>query len=329
MPGRRRGRGGRRPGPALLPRADREPPLPPPLPPGRLVDVAGRGEMMVRETAAPPGAPTIVMLHGWALGADLNWFRAYRTVAAHGRVVAADLRGHGRSLRSEQPFTLDAAADDVAGLLDHLRAAPAVVVGYSMGGSVALLLWRRHPQCVAGLVLQSTALQWRTSLRDRAVWSALAGVDFGLRLRPPRGITERYLRRAVAHCPELAPQLSWLQAEIRRGDPASIAAAGRALGAFDARSFARRVDVPTAVIVSTRDRLVRPARQRQLARAIPGARQVALDAAHNGWMVRPAEVSRALDAALGIVIGRARGPQTPERSVAGGARASPLAAGLD
>ncbi len=285
-----------------LDRADIEPPLPPPLPPGRMVAVPERGEMLVRDIAAAPGAPTILLLHGWALSADLNWFRAYDTVAGHGRVLAVDVRGHGRGLRSEQPFTLDAAADDVAALLLHLGAEPAIMVGYSMGGSIALLLWRRHPECVRGLVLESTALQWRSNLRERLLWTALAAAEYGLRFGAPRGVTERYLREAVRQAPELAPYLSWLKAEVRRGDPPDIAAAARALSAFDARPFAGRVDVPSAVIVSRRDHLIRSSRQRQLASTIPGARVVMLDAAHNAWMVRPEAVADALDEALGLVI---------------------------
>ncbi|MGI8684055.1 MAG: alpha/beta fold hydrolase [Acidimicrobiales bacterium] len=257
----------------------------------------GRGEMFIREIDAAPGAPTILLLHGWALSADLNWFRAYETVARHGRVLAVDVRGHGRGLRSEQPFTLDAAADDVAALLRHLGAAPAVIVGYSMGGSIALLTWRRHPECVRALVLESTALQWRADLWERLLWTGMAGVEYGLRFGPPRGLTERYLREAVSQGSELEPYLSWLKSEVRRADPADVAAAGRALSAFDARAFAGRIDVPTAVILSARDRLIRPARQREMADAIPDARVVNLDAAHNGWMVRPAEVADALNAA--------------------------------
>ena len=288
-----------------------EPALPPPLPPGRMVVVPGRGEMLVREIAAAPGSPTVVLLHGWTLSADLNWFRAYDTVARHGRVLAVDVRGHGRGIRSEQPFTLDAAADDIAGLLRHLGCTPAIVVGYSMGGSIALLLWRRHPECVRGLVLESTALQWRSNLRERLLWRGMAAVEYGLRFGAPKGLTERYLREAVRQAPELAPYLSWLKSEVRRGDPADIAAAGRELSAFDARPFAGRVDVPTAVIVSRRDRLIRPSRQCKLAGTVPGATVVSLDAAHNGWMVRPDAVAEALGEALGLVLGDAPSDPAP------------------
>ena len=65
----------------------------------------------------------------------------------------------------------------MAGLLRHLGGAPAVVVGYSMGRSIALLLWRRRPECVPGLILESTALQWRSNLRERLLWRGMAAVE--------------------------------------------------------------------------------------------------------------------------------------------------------
>jgi hypothetical protein len=106
-------------------------PLPPPLPEGRVVNVAGRGEMFVRQAPGPAGSPTVMLLHGWALSADLNWFAGgYEAVGRHGPVVATDIRGHGRGLRSEKPFTLEAAADDVAGLIATLGVGPSVLVGY-------------------------------------------------------------------------------------------------------------------------------------------------------------------------------------------------------
>lgn len=167
--------------------AQAEPPLPPPLPPGRMVDVPKRGEMFVRDVAATgeTGGPTILLLHGWTLCADLNWFALYAALARHGRVLAMDVRGHGRGLRSEQRFTLEAAADDAAALLAHLGLAPAIVVGYSMGGSIGMLMWRRHPATVAGLVLQSTALQWRT------VSGSFCGIRSSSRRRNPLRSSKR------------------------------------------------------------------------------------------------------------------------------------------
>ena len=288
--------------PMAMPAA--EPPLPPPLPPGRLVDVPGRGEMSVREAgpSRPTSRPTILLLHGWTLCADVNWFGMYAPLAHHGRVLAMDVRGHGRGLRSEQRFTLESAADDACALLRELDARPAVVVGYSMGGSIALLMWRRHPESVAGLVLQSTALQWQAAFHERILWRSMAVLEYVLRLGVARGLIGRYLLAAAEKNPDLRPVLPWLTAEALRGDPSAIAEAGRRLSAFDARSYAAQVDVPTAVIVSRRDRLVAAARQRELADAIPGAKRLEVDVAHDGWLVEPDVACDAIASAIGLVV---------------------------
>ena len=285
-----------------------EPPLPPPLPPGRVVDVPGRGELFVREQAGVPGRPTVVLLHGWTVTADLNWFALYDDVARMGHLLAVDHRGHGRGIRSDERFTLEAAADDVATLLRHLGLGPVVAVGFSMGGPIAMHLWRRHPGLVCGLVLQATALEWRASLPERWMWRFMGLLELSLRIGNPNGLVERILRDAIEECPDIRPLRGWLKGELRRGDPRALADAGRALGNHDARPFAGAVDVPTAVVVTTRDRLVRPRKQRALAAAVPGARTFDIRADHDAPLMRRDEFRAVTEAALAHVLQQARRP---------------------
>lgn len=64
---------------------EHEDPLVPALPPARLVAVPGRGAIFLRQPDGPSAGPTIVLLHGWALSADLNWFSGlYDTAASQG-----------------------------------------------------------------------------------------------------------------------------------------------------------------------------------------------------------------------------------------------------
>lgn len=284
-----------------------EPPLPPPLPPGRMVLVPGRGELFVRELDASgrSDGPIILLLHGWTASADLNWFQVYDAVGELGRVLAVDHRAHGRSLYSEAPFELEDAADDAAALLDALGVeGPVIAVGYSMGGPIASLLCRRHPDKVAGLVLCATALEWRATLRERVVWRVLRGAQVLFKLGPPRSLMERYLRDAIERWPEIEDVRGWLVGEMRRGDPIGVHQAGLALGRYDARPWIASLDAPAAVIVTTRDRLVRPRKQRALAQAVGAVHVARLPGDHDAALVQPGPFRAALREAIGVLIDR-------------------------
>ena len=82
-------------------------PVSPYLPPGRVINLPGRGEVFVRDSGGAPAHPAVLLLHGWTASADLNFFAAYAGLAESYRVVALDLRGHGRGMRSAEPFSLE------------------------------------------------------------------------------------------------------------------------------------------------------------------------------------------------------------------------------
>jgi 3-oxoadipate enol-lactonase len=200
------------------------PPTPPALPPGRVVNVAGRGEMFVREADGPNGGgPTILLMHGWTASADLNWFPLYQPLSRIGRVLAVDHRGHGRGIRTAERFTLEDCADDAAGLVRQLGLGPVIVVGYSMGGPISLLFWKRHPELVSGLVLEATALEWRASLWERFIWRFMSLMELGLRLGPSERLVAKFLRDEAKQRPEIIESRGWFEGEIRRGDPAAQA----------------------------------------------------------------------------------------------------------
>ena len=136
------------------------------IPMGRRVELPGRGTTFVREVEGPPGAPTLILLHGWIASGGINWFQVFEPLGRQFRVIAPDLRGHGRGLRTNRRFRLADCADDVAALMDVLGIDEAIMVGYSMGGPVAQLLWHRHRDKVAGLVLCATSATFRGTPRE-------------------------------------------------------------------------------------------------------------------------------------------------------------------
>jgi pimeloyl-ACP methyl ester carboxylesterase len=267
------------------------PPVPPYLPPGRVVNLPGRGEVFVRDSGGAPADPAVLLLHGWTASADLNFFPVYAHLADSYRVIAMDLRGHGRGMRSTEPFSLEDCADDAAALLGELGAGNVIVVGYSMGGPVGLLLARRHPGQVAGLVMQATALEWRRAPGERLVWRLLSVLELGLRLGTGAGFVERVLRQAIEEAPELDVLRPWLAAEFRRGLARELADAGRALSLYDAQPWATELGLPAAMLITTRDRLVRPSKQRELAEALC-AHVIEIDADHDLPLLKGDEYAR-------------------------------------
>src|SRR2546423_3635580 len=130
----------------------------------RVVDVPERGTTYAYVGPSPTAsAETVVLLHGWTATGASNWAATITALEERYRVVALDHRGHGRGIRGADPFSLEDCADDVVALLDGLGVRSAIFVGYSMGGPIAQLIWRRHPRFVHGLILLATAADFTST----------------------------------------------------------------------------------------------------------------------------------------------------------------------
>jgi pimeloyl-ACP methyl ester carboxylesterase len=236
---------------------------------GRFVDLPHRGRTFVREHPGPHGAPTVVLLHGWATTAALNWGPSFGPLSDHFRVIALDHRGHGRGLRAATPFRLEDCADDVAALLDTLGVSQCIAAGYSMGGPIAQLLWRRHPDAVAGMVLCATSAMFHGTPRELVLSGLATGGSFVAAsppLQPVLAAATTVMRGLrAAHLPRCG-------GEVFGHDWTRIAEAGREICRFDSRRWLHELSsVPTTVIATTADDIVPPRRQLELADAIPNA----------------------------------------------------------
>ncbi|MGI8686206.1 MAG: alpha/beta fold hydrolase [Acidimicrobiales bacterium] len=278
---------------------------PVPLPAGRPVLLPGRGQTFVREAPGPLGAPTLLLLHGWTVTADLNWFACYAPLAEHFRVVAMDHRGHGQGIRSRRPFRLEDCADDAAALAAELGIERLIPVGYSMGGPVAQLLWRRHPDLVAGMVLSATACSFSSpDARSRVYFSALLGLSVAARITPQhvrRQVADNLIRRRL----QGAVLADWGQSEMERSDPGAVLEAGWAIGRFDSSGWIGEAHVPVSVIVTSLDQVVSPRRQHALAAAVPGAGLLEVEGDHGACVTDAARFVPALLDACTDVAARA------------------------
>ncbi|MEM9515121.1 MAG: alpha/beta hydrolase, partial [Actinomycetota bacterium] len=233
-----------------------------------------------------PSRPTLLLLHGWTASADLQFFSAYEQLAERWSFIALDHRGHGRGLRTIEPSTLEDVADDAAAVVRQLGVDQTIAIGYSMGGPVSMLLARRHPDLVAGLVTQATALEWRATRRERVMWRLLPLAGTGMRSRFYARYIARGLPSLIPDDHPLASYRDWLVAETRRNFPTAVIEAGGALSRYDARPWASSLEVPAGMLITTDDRLVKPRKQRALASALR-AEVRAVDADHLVTWERP------------------------------------------
>ena len=245
------------------------------VPMGSRVTLPGRGTTFVRHSRGPAGAPTVVLLHGWLATAALNWYRCFEPLSEHFNVLAIDHRGHGRGLRSNRRFRLADCADDVAAALELFGTGPVIVVGYSMGGPIGQLLWRRHPDAVSGLVLAATGAEFVPGNRQRYAASALLVAAVGTRAGSAATWIPRQLARFIGpggdgrdRPSELA---AWGRSEMTRHSSRVMLEAAHAIANYSSKRWIGQIDVPTSVIVTEHDSAVAPAAQLRMAMAIPGA----------------------------------------------------------
>ena len=153
-------------------------------------------------------------------------------------------------------------------------------VGYSMGGPIAQLMWRRHRDRVDGLVLCATAARFHDRGSDRALQGVVTGLSLVVRAAPT-WMNKRVAERLVVGRYDASPLGTWAREQSRFNDLRTIIEAGHAVGSFDSRSWLGSIDVPTAVVMTSYDTTVPTARQQVMADAIPGALVVPVNGGHD------------------------------------------------
>jgi 3-oxoadipate enol-lactonase len=279
-----------------------------------LVELPGRGVTRVWEHPGPPGAPTLMLAHGVTLTAALNWSFAMESLGRRFRVLAMDLCGHGESFPPVGRFSLEDCADDLAHLAKIAGVTQLIAVGYSMGGLIAQLLYHRHRSLVSGLVLCSTARNFRGSSFEKMAAMWLPAMITTTCWNPVyHAVGADILGSALIG--EVSDQQTreWVRMQMRQTNMTTALSAIQAVSDFTSHQWAARIDVPTAVIVPSRDRVVHPLRQHKLAGAIPGAATYNFDGDHGAFLNDPETMNSILLVACQWV---ASGDQSGTRAVA-------------
>jgi pimeloyl-ACP methyl ester carboxylesterase len=136
------------------------------------------------DAGADPAAPTVVLVHGFALNLDC-WHFQRRALRGRHRVVLYDQRSHGRSPRAEANETIDQLGKDLASVVTQVTRGPVVLVGHSMGGMSVIAFAQDHPRLfldrVVGVALVATTAG---GLRPHRSLSRLIPDGLGTRFAP-------------------------------------------------------------------------------------------------------------------------------------------------
>jgi len=226
------------------------------------------------------GTPAVLLVHGWCC--DHRFWREQIDVLARGhRVVAVDLRGHGTSDKPHQTYTMEGFVDDLVWLAGELGLDRPVVVGHSMGGTIATLLAARHPGLARALVLVDPAIlvpeDHYAPMRD-----AMRGPD-------PKAFAATLIDSFVVE--STTPALAREYHERMLATPEHVmTSAGVAIWGIDQWATFRAVQVPILIVSA-------PGlgdMHRAAPDLNPHARLHLLDCGHFVQLERPAELNRLL-----------------------------------
>ncbi|MFB6838065.1 alpha/beta fold hydrolase [Streptomyces sp. NPDC056361] len=239
--------------------------------------------------------PALLLVHGHPFDHTMWQPQIDRFSRTH-RVIAPDLRGYGDTPLGAMTASTDLGefAEDLVGLLDELGIGQCVLAGLSMGGQIAMELYRRHPERVRGLVLADTfpaaetedGKRTRNAMADRLLRDGM------------RGYADEVLDRMVApYNTHAAPHVHRMMCAT---DPVAAAAAlrGRAERP-DYRETLAAATVPALVVVGRDDTYTPVADAEDMHALLPDSTLVVVErAAHLPNLERPEEFDAALDAFL-------------------------------
>jgi 3-oxoadipate enol-lactonase len=237
--------------------------------------------------------PVVLMLHGFPFDRSM-WRGQIEKLSSGFRVIAPDLRGHGGTSVTSGPSLMEDMAEDVLALLDELNVPRAVVCGLSMGGYVALALYRAHPSRVRALVLADTRPRADTEDARRArEENARRSLSEGMRPIADAMLPKLLSTRTRESAPEVVARVREMMLGVN-AEGAASALRGMALRR-DQTDLLSKIDVPALVIVGSEDAVTPPSDAEAMRELIEGSRLVVIvGAGHVSNVERPEEFDRAL-----------------------------------
>ncbi|MEW5721606.1 MAG: alpha/beta hydrolase [Thermodesulfobacteriota bacterium] len=257
--------------------------------------------------------PPVVLLHGaWA--SHEWWHKQAPDLSRRATVYVPDLRGHGRSSPLARVWSVPGFAKDIRRLLEINGVGPAVLVGWSLGGLVAMQIGLDHPETVAGLVLLATRGHRNPAMKTRVLLHYFRSVlGLLMDLAAPRAFDRTgrefeaqrrawLAREARRMLSPGAPEelVAWVVADLAERPRANFLLVARSAWNWEAGEALRRLAAPTLILVGEDDRLTPPKYSRLLHELIPGSELVEIPGTgHYAALEKPetvnGEINRFLD----------------------------------
>ncbi|AZM91313.1 alpha/beta fold hydrolase [Streptomyces sp. W1SF4] len=240
-----------------------------------------------RTVRTESGGPGLLLAHGAGGSVEANFGPLLDALAARHSVVGVDYPGAGGTPKSGEPLSLDELADRLVDAADAEGLERFAVLGYSLGGNVAVRVATRYPERVTALVLTASFARAGHGIGlVGELWSELARRgenELLARLLVPLVLSEEQLEVLSPGQLEDAVRGTASTVPPGSGDHAAL------IKGTDLRAELAGIGVPVLVVETTRDRLVPRAAQQELARALPDARRAELPTGHLPFAERPAE----------------------------------------
>jgi pimeloyl-ACP methyl ester carboxylesterase len=246
-------------------------PKPPAMPVSEVAGYAPVNGIHMYYAVYGKGEP-ILLIHGGLGHADI-WANQVRDLEKDHMVIVADSRGHGRSTRTDEPYSYDLMASDYLALLDYLKVEKVALVGWSDGGIIGLDIAMKHPERLSKLFAQAANVTTdgvKPDVMQSKVFSAYvdrSGVDYRKMSKTP----DQYdaFVEQISHM--WATQPNWSDAELAK------------------------ITVPTAIVLGDHDEAIKRDHTEHMAQVIPGAKLIILkDASHFAMLQDPKGYTKAV-----------------------------------
>ena len=261
------------------------------LPKGEIVTLADGVVTRMYDTGEEHLEP-VILLHGMAATGMLNWYQTFQRLRGEYRLIAYDQRRHGMGHTGD--FSFQALSEDVLRVADHLELEAPIIGGYSMGGIVAQLAARPDPSRLGGLVLAATGTGAERNAMEKITLGGLA------RTSPVLNLVPEDIAREISD--EIPSPHSWALRELSSVSMATHRTVISEVGRFNSTSWLHELDLPVAIVKTTRDIAFPQRLQDEMADLLPHSAVFSINAGHAVCATQPGNFARRMRTGIGWVL---------------------------